>query len=118
MRRLAIASVIALSACSVQSGEVADAASTAAVLAGGGVELNPLFSNAGSAAPVVGFVATQAGKAALVASGYEQETVDSISNSLGWGAACSNFIALGGGTGPIGLAAGLACVAFTWEPVQ
>ena len=117
MKHIAGAALIGLAACSIQPGELADAATTAVVLADGGVELNPVLSWAGDAAPVVSIAAKQGAKYLLVQQGYEQETVDNISNSLSWGAACHNVVIWTGGAHPPGIALGLLCVWLTWEAV-
>ena len=119
MKHLAIIAMLTLAACGakVQPGEVGDTVTTAVGLASGAAELNPILSGAGDAAPIVSLVAKQAVKAALIESGYEAETVNSISDSLSWGATCNNLVVIGGGAGGLSLAAGLICVWLTWEPI-
>ena len=122
MKHLAIMAILFLAACGngtkVTSGEIGDSVTTAIALADGAVELNPVISWAGDAAPIVSIVGKQVVKAALIESGYEAETVNSVSNSLSWGATCNNLVIIGGGTGGLGLAAGLICVAVTWETTE
>jgi len=117
MKHLALISILALAACGakVTPGEIGDSVSTAVALGNGAVELNPLLSGFGNAAPVVSIVGKQAVKAALIQSGYEAETVNNISNSLSWGATCNNLVVIAGGTGGLSLAAALVCVGLTWE---
>jgi len=119
MKHLALIAALFLAACGakVQPGEVGDAVTTAVGLASGAAELNPILSGAGDAAPIVSLVAKQAVKAAMIHNGYEPETVNSVSNSLSWGATCNNLVVIGGGAGGLSLAAGLICVALTWEPI-
>ena len=121
MKHLAIIAALFLAACGngakITAGEIGDSVTTAIALADGAVELNPVISWAGDAAPIVSIVGKQVVKAALIESGYEAETVNSISDSLSWGATCNNLVVIGGGTGGLGLAAGLICVAVTWEPI-
>lgn len=119
MKHLALIAMLTLAACGngvkVTSGEIGDFATTTVALSQGATELNPLLAGAGSAGPIVGLVGKQVVKEVLVANGYEPETVNNISNSLSWGATCNNLVVLGGGTGGLSLAAGLICVALTWE---
>ena len=63
-------------------------------------------------------IGKQVVKAALIESGYEAETVNAISDSLSWGATCNNLVIIGGGSGGLGLAAGLVCLAVTWDVDQ
>ena len=117
MKWLAVMAVLTLAACGakVTPGEIGDSVTTAVALGNGAVELNPVLSWAGDAAPVVSLVGKQAVKAALIHNGYEAETVNSISDSLSWGATCNNLVIIGGGSGGLGLAAGLVCLALTWD---
>ena len=120
MRAIAIAALIALAGCGakVTPGEIGDSVTTAVALGNGAVELNPLLSGMGDAAPIVSLVGKQVVKAALIESGYEPETINAISDSLSWGATCNNLVIIGGGSGGLGLAAGLICLAVTWDVDQ
>lgn len=118
MKRLAL--ILLLSACSqpeLRSGDYADAATTAAVIASPAlVELNPLVQ---SSNPIVGAATLlglkYAGKAALIEAGYDPELVNSRIASAGWAAACWNASLLAGATTGVGIAGALLCLSASYE---
>jgi len=105
---------LTLSACSngakLQSGDYADAATTAVGVALGHTEVNPLLGAAPDAAiPVAALGFKYAVKAGMIEAGYPVEQANKTVNSVSWGAACHNLVILAGGPHPIGIAAGIGC---------
>ena len=94
----------------VGAGDIADAASTAVGLSQGFVEANPLFSGAGSAAPVVGLVSKVLFKKLLVLTGSTPAQANIIVETGGWVGGCANFVTVAAKAKPVvAIVVGLTC---------
>lgn len=92
------------------AGDYADALTTAYGLAQDGiVEANPLLSGFGSATPLAAIGAKYAIKQMLISSGFRVPQVTATTESVSWGAACSNLLVISGAAPPAAGIVGLFC---------
>jgi len=114
-------SVVFLTACSnsgaisgPRATDLADVASTAGFLATGGVELNPLLSWSGDAAPVVTLGSKVIARTVIdrVPDEEQRESLHQFMDSINIGATCNNIgVILGGSFNPVIF---LACGGAWW----
>lgn len=91
----------------IGAADVADAGTTAAGLAAGFAEANPLFAAAGPAAPLVVLGAKPLAKQAAIASGSHPRDANRIVEAASLTAACANLATMAGVTGAATGGAGL-----------
>ena len=110
---LALFAALVLCACTngakLQSGDYADAGTTAIGLGLGFSEGNPLLASAGNASPVVGLGLKLGLKSLLIKNGYSPNVANARVNSVSLGAACANIVTIAGGAPIPATIIGVSC---------
>ena len=111
--RLAVAALVALSACSApRVADYADVGTTAVFLSQGYVELNPVIAAAGDAAPIAALGLKIMARTVIdqIKDEEQRETMHVYADAVSWVAACSNIVLIttGAASLPLGIACGIA----------
>lgn len=111
-RTLIIAALALTTACdTLKLPDYADAGTTAAVIAQGGVEMNPILGAAGNgAAPAVSLVGKYAIREGGPYVGLTEGQSEVTANAAGWLGACNNAAVLLGAGFPQSLIPGAGCL--------
>lgn len=121
MKHLFLIICLTLSACSLSGeaeiglGDVADATTTAVGLSKGLAEANPAMAWAGDGAPIVAIGIKYSIKELLIQSGVEPTVANNAIDSLSYGAACNNILAMSGTAFPYSLIGIPVCGVLSWE---
>lgn len=108
MRLIAAALIVTLSAC-VKPIDLADAGTTAVIIAQGGTELNPVIGIAGdNAAPLVA-LGLKAGARYMAEGTENEEAVSEAVDFAGSVGACNNLLQLAGVDLGVSLTVGVLC---------
>ena len=117
---LVIVFAFSMSACStLRPADYADSTTTAAAIANGATEVNPIIGAAGdNAAPFVALGGKVVVRSLINNSGLsnqEKENAQNIVSSAGWGASCNNLAVFAGATGYAAPAIGLVCALLSYN---